>query len=218
MSTAMDFAKYFIQQGLDTNSNTYDGNMKLQKLLFFADIISLAEYGNTLFQDDVCAFSNGCVIEPVRLRYKNDYISLHAESQAFVPSFTDDENKVLALTVAIFGGVSARELSELNHGFDFWRTALERSKQPDGYKDKVLSVITPNEMVPELNKIRSVVDSFEKNKQYTTNKEIVNGIIFLYSDDMEMSDDILEKLDDFSRTAEDDIYSVYLDGKDLVIY
>lgn len=34
MSNAVDFAKFFLKRGADTNRNSYDGNMKLQKLLF----------------------------------------------------------------------------------------------------------------------------------------------------------------------------------------
>jgi hypothetical protein len=34
MADVFDFAKYFLRRGLGTNGNTYDCNMKLQKLLF----------------------------------------------------------------------------------------------------------------------------------------------------------------------------------------
>ena len=43
MGKALDYAKYFIKGGFDSNPNTYDGNMKLNKLLVFADLISMAE-------------------------------------------------------------------------------------------------------------------------------------------------------------------------------
>lgn len=33
MSNAIDIAKFFIKRGLDVSRNTYDGNMKLQKLM-----------------------------------------------------------------------------------------------------------------------------------------------------------------------------------------
>ena len=73
MRDVYDFAKYFIKKGADSLPNTYDGNMKLQKLLTFADLISIAKYGKPLFNDPVLAFKNGCVVEKVRQRYKNDY-------------------------------------------------------------------------------------------------------------------------------------------------
>lgn len=218
MATAIDFAKYFIKKGLDTNHNTYDGNMKLQKLLFFADIISLAESGEVLFSDPICAFSNGCVVESVRLRYKTDYSALHAESLEFVPSFTEAESNIINLTIAMFGDASAKELSDLNHSFAFWKTALQRSVQPNGYKDKHQAEVTPSEMMTEIDKIRTVIDAFRGGQCETENQEIVNGVTFYYPDNLEMSDEVLEKLDRFSREADDEVYSVYLDGENLVIY
>ena len=88
MRDAYDFAKYFIKNGYDSNPNTYDGNMKLQKMLTFANAISLAEYGKPLFNDKILAFTNGCVVEKVRLRYRNDYKGLKRDSDVFQPDFT----------------------------------------------------------------------------------------------------------------------------------
>ena len=59
MSNALDFAKVFLKRGLDTNRDTYDGNMKLQKLLFFSNLVSIAEKGKPLFTDPIYAFANG---------------------------------------------------------------------------------------------------------------------------------------------------------------
>ena len=83
MRDVYDFAKYFIKNGADSLPNTYDGNMKLQKLLVFADMINVAEYGELLFDDEVLAFKNGCVVEKVRLRYKADYIGFKRDSDNF---------------------------------------------------------------------------------------------------------------------------------------
>ena len=218
MSNALDFAKVFLKRGLDTNRDTYDGNMKLQKLLFFSNLVSIAEKGKPLFTDPIYAFSNGCVIENVRLRYKNDCKSLCDDSAAYDPDLTQDEYDVINLTADIFGKLSARELSELNHSFDFWKNAYEHSKQPDRYKDKNLAIVTYSEMQPEINKIKTVIDCFKSNKAERTLKEVVNGITFYYSPDMEITDDILEQLDIFSKSAEDESYSVYKENGELVIY
>lgn len=58
MSNAINYAKYIIRNGLDTNHNTYDGNMKLQKLLFFADYISLKVLSNSILRFIKIALSN----------------------------------------------------------------------------------------------------------------------------------------------------------------
>jgi len=77
---AIDVALWFINQGLDNPSNTYDGNMKLQKLLYFAQLIYLAKYGDLLFEEPIYAYKNGAVVEKVRLTYKNHYELLANEA------------------------------------------------------------------------------------------------------------------------------------------
>jgi uncharacterized phage-associated protein len=218
MSSAMDFAKVFIKRGLDTHRNTYDGNMKLQKLLFFADFISIAEKGKPLFFEQVRAYLNGCVVEEVRLRYKNDCINFCSESESYEPTFTQDEYDVLNLTADIFGKLSARELSDLNHNFSFWKSSYDNSQQSDGFKNKDLAIITVENMREEADSLRVIIDRFKANKGNRAFKEIVNGITFYYSPDIEMTDAILEQLDAFSGDADDTIYSVYIDNGNLVIY
>lgn len=218
MSTALDFAKIFIKRGLDTNRNTYDGNMKLQKLLFFAMIISLAEKGTPLFSEPIYAFTNGCVVENVRLRYKNDCANLCNESEGFEPSFTQDEYDVINLTTDLFGNLSARELSNLNHSFDFWKNALARSEQPNGYRDKQAAIVTTDEMLRELDKIRLVIQNYKERALDRSFKEIINGVAFFYPPDMQLTDELLEYLDGFSMEAEDTAYTIYLDDGNLVIY
>ena len=217
MSNATDIAKFFIKRGLDTSRNTYDGNMKLQKLLFFANLISLSETGEKLFPEPIRAFSNGCVVENVRLRYKNDFANFYSDSKAFEPDFTQSEYDVLNMTTDIFGQLSARELSNLNHSFSFWKRAYERSQQPDGYRDKDLAVISEDEMLDEIDKIKAVIKSYQTNRIESSHREIINGKIFFYSPEFEMTDAIIEQLEEFSRFADDDTYSIYLENGSLVI-
>ena len=218
MLRAIDVAKLFIKRGLDTFCNTHDGNMKIQKLLFFANLISLSEKGVPLFSDDVSAFINGCVVEDVRLRYKNAYNDLHKDSMQFNPDFTQDEYEVINLTEKLFGDLSARELSTINHSFKFWEVAFNRSVLENGFKIKELSTITIDEMMVEVPKIKAVIDEFRANLACGKSKEIVNGVAFYYSPDMKMTDEIYEQLELFSKEADDNSYSIYLDEGELVIY
>lgn len=218
MSTALDIAKIFIKRGLDTDKNTFDGNMKIQKLLFFADVVSLADKGKPLFNDPILAFKNGCVVESVRLRYKNDYAGIYNDSCAFNPDLSQDEYEAVNLTSEIFGKLSARELSELNHSFDFWRNAFERSKNERSFKDKDLSIISIDEMTSEIPKIKKIIEEYRANASNCAFKETINGVTFFYSPELKMSDDIMEQLETFSMEAEESSYSVYQDNGNLVIY
>lgn len=69
MKNVCDFAEYFIKNGADSIPNTFDGNMKLQKLLVLVNFANIAEYGEPLFSEQVLAFENGCVIEKFQLDF-----------------------------------------------------------------------------------------------------------------------------------------------------
>ena len=86
MKKALDYAKYFIKNGFDAIKcipNTKDGNMKINKLCVFANMINIAEYNTPLFDDKILAFENGCVIENIRFAYRNHYYRLLAQCRNY---------------------------------------------------------------------------------------------------------------------------------------
>ena len=217
MRDVYDFAKFFIKNGADSMPNTYDGNMKLQKLLVLADLASIAEYGELLFNEPVLAFKNGCVVEKVRLRYKNDYVGFKNDSDTFQPDFSEKEYKILNLVMDIFGDASAKELSEINHIFDFWKTAYNNGINENGYHDKSLSIVNMMSQNEDINRMREIICAYREASRDVTEFEIINGVTFHY-DGFELTDEIIEQLENFSLSADDDTYSVYLDNGGLVIY
>ena len=217
MRDVYDYAKYFIKNGADSTPNTYDGNMKLQKLLVLADLANIAEYGQVLFNDEVLAFKNGCVVEKIRLRYKNDYQGFKKDSDSFEPDFTENEYEILGLVLAIFGSASARELSEINHTFNFWKQAYQRGTDANGFHNKFNSVVDMVNQTADVQKMKGILDVYKESAKEVTAKEIINGITYYY-DGFELTDAIIEQLESFSLTADDDVYSMYMDDGKLVIY
>ena len=217
MRDVYDFAKYFIKNGADSMPNTYDGNMKLQKLLVLADLVNIAEYGEPLFGDQVLAFKNGCVVEKVRLRYKNDYVAFRRDSEAYQPDFSEKEYEVLNLVMEIFGCASAKELSDINHTFDFWKLAFDNGTSSTGYHDKEMSVVDMLSQRSDIEKMREIISAYRETANNVMASEIINGVTFYY-DGFALTDDMIDQLENFSLSAEDDTYSVYLDNGKLVIY
>lgn len=217
MKDVYDFAKFFIKNGADSLPNTYDGNMKLQKLLVFADFVSVAEYGELLFGDQVLAFKNGCVVEKVRLRYKNDYSGFKNDSDIYQPDFTEREYSVLNLVLAIFGGATARELSEINHTFRFWSSAFENGTDEHGYHNKGQSVVDMFAQKEDIERMKEIISSFRESSSDVAAREVINGVTFFY-DGFSLTDEMIEQLESFSVNAEDDSYTAYLDDGKLVVY
>lgn len=217
MRDVYDYAKFFIKNGADSKPNTYDGNMKLQKLLVLADLANIAEYGEPLFNDPVLAFKNGCVVEKVRLRYKNDYITFKRDSESYQPDFSEKEYEILKLVMEIFGSASAKELSDINHTFDFWKLAFDNGTSSTGYHNKELSVVDMVSQQADVEKMREIIAAYRETANDITGSETINGVTFFF-DGFALTDDMIDQLESFSLSADDDTYSVYLDDGKLVIY
>lgn len=218
MKDVYDYAKYFIRNNKDSFPDTFDGNMKLQKLLTFANLISISEYNENLFGDKILAYKNGCVIEKIRLRFKNDYISFMNDSALFQPDFSEREYTILNLVNEIFGKSSARELSAINHEFNFWKFAFEKSKTNiPFYYDKEKAVVDMKSNKEDIETMKDIIEAYKETALDKSSKEVINGIAFYY-DDMELTDEIYNYLEEFSLSAEDDAYTIYKDGEALVVY
>ena len=217
MRDVYDFAKFFIKSGADFTPNTYDGNMKLQKLLVLADMAHLAQYGQPLFKDDVLAFENGLVVEKVRLRYRNDYSGLKADSEKFDPDFSEEEYETLKAVIGVYGHLSAKELSDLNHRFRTWRDAYQNGTEENGYHDKKKSVVDFNAFPEDIEAVGKAVRAYKETMKTALKYEVINGVRFYY-DDMTITDDIIAELEKFSQVCEDDAYSICSDDGKLVIF
>lgn len=159
---SVDIAKWFINQKLDESPNSMSGNMKLQKLLFFSQLIYMCENnGKTMYDDEFNAFEHGMVLETVRQEYKNNYAALLKESNKEI-NFPSDIIKALTITKDIFGGCSADELSELSHQFQSWNKYLKKSINNNGTYDKQKSKVPYSELKKELYRMKKVLDAYKE--------------------------------------------------------
>lgn len=220
MVDVLDCAKYFMKNATGLN-NSFDGSMKLQKLLVFSNLVNMALNNKPLFKDRLYAFKNGCVVDSVRLKYKKDYLGLKKESESFKPNFSECELEALDITLNIFDKLSAKELSDLNHEFDFWK---------DSYVDGENYCIVSNDNIKkELPIIKNIIDSY-RNRDKNKKTEVINGITFYYDPNNLNIDanfivdgesySIMDELYDFTlNELDENCYSIYLDEfGELVIF
>lgn len=215
MRDVYDFAKYFIKNGADSTPNTYDGNMKLQKLLVLADMAYMAQECQRLFNDEIFVVGNGLIVEKVWLRYRNDYYGLKADSERFNPDFMEKEYEILKAVLEIYGSLSARELSKLIHSFKVWRMAFQNEMAENGHQTKLVVDFTayPEDIAAVGRALKAHAETMRTPHKY----ELINGIKFCYND-IEMTDELIGKLERFSKMCEDDAYSIGTDDGRLVIY
>lgn len=158
-------ARWFINQNLDNPSNSRDGNMKLQKLLFFSQLIYMCQNkGKTMYNDEFNAFEHGMVLEKVRLEYQNNFNELYKESNSAV-NIPEDVERALILTKKIFGDCSANDLSDMSHQFKAWNKYFTKSINKTGGYNKLKSKVPYSELKEELYKIEKVLSAYDSSSK-----------------------------------------------------
>lgn len=219
---AIDIAKLFIKKGLDYPRNTLDGNMKLQKLVYFSQLIHLAKYGKPLFDDPIYAFKHGSVIENVRQAYQYNNNWLVNESMKFEEDLIEEEKESIELTERIFGNLTANELSELNHQQFSWKSSYDRSVDDFfDYHHKEASIIDIERIIEhDIEKVQQLLLAFEVSKESKKHFIVINSITFYFEPDQTvLNDEILSELEEFTHDCTESIYTFYFDENlGLVIF
>lgn len=163
-------AKWFIAQELDKPANKKEGNIKIQKLLFFSQLIYMCKNnGKLMYNEKFNAFENGMVLEKVRKEYLKSYSNLKLEAQEKL-ELPSDILEALNLTKKIFGKCSAEELSEMSHEFECWKKYFKKSGIKNHY-DKNKSIVPYEELEKELYKVQRVLNAYEISKNEIEDEE-----------------------------------------------
>lgn len=190
--------------------------MKLQKLLYFSQLIHLAKHGEVLFEEPIYAFQRGSVVEEVRLQYKNSHQNLVTEANLMRYCFDDDEMDTINTTIAIFGDSSAQELSELNHLHQSWEKAYVKSRVRNSCNNfhnhnKEKSIIPVQDMLQyDLADINKVLEAYEMTSAFEEECKVINNVKFYYDpEEVTMNEHLLSYLESFP--ADETAYTVCID-------
>lgn len=120
MKSAQDVANFFL-------SHRYDGemddisNLKLQKLLYYAQAYALVFLDRPLFDDPITAWDHGPVVESVYHSYKQYGKSPLPPLQAYsLTQFNEDELIILNRVANDYGQYTAWKLRNLTHEEEPW--------------------------------------------------------------------------------------------------
>lgn len=125
---AVQIADFLVEQAIRDQSGDLLTNLKLQKLLYYAEGCHLAVHGSSLFSDRIEAWEMGPVIPDVYHRFKpcgrlpieepySDVIKLAEPTQAF-----------LLEICSVFGRFSASQLVAMTHNETPWLKTYRKSK------------------------------------------------------------------------------------------
>ena len=156
MKTIFDYVKWFLINDIDKDKkDKFRVQIKVQNLLFFAQLISLSKYNKLLFKDNFSAYENGMFLTNIKDKYNTNISEIYNRDDV---EFTEDEIDVLNLTNNIFGLETAETLSEITYQFDYWN---------EYYKNTSKSIVPNEELQRDLELIDDVlfVHEYKKTKE-----------------------------------------------------
>lgn len=123
MSTlsCFDVAEYFLSKS-DEEAGDVISNLKLQKLVYYAQGFSLAINDRPLFQEEICAWQHGPVCPELYHRYKNyGALGIPIPTNVDFSKFSKLDKELLDEVYDVYGQFSAWKLRNMTHEEDPWR-------------------------------------------------------------------------------------------------
>jgi uncharacterized phage-associated protein len=120
MIPALQVAKYFVSQ-VDEEAGDSISNLKLQKLLYYAQGGFLACHDRPLFPEAIKAWAHGPVVPQVYHEYKKFGSGPIPVEQVDLDGYPSDVREVLDEVNAVYGQFSATKLRAMTHEEPPWR-------------------------------------------------------------------------------------------------
>ncbi|MDY7013941.1 MAG: DUF4065 domain-containing protein [Cyanobacteriota bacterium] len=133
VQSCFEIADYFIWLANETGS--FISNLKLQKLVYYAQAWHLALYQTPLFEEDFQAWIHGPVIPELYQKYK-DYRWRPILKDVTLPKLTPDILKFLDEVAEEYFACDSYELEQMTHAEAPWNQARE-NLQPDEPSDAI---------------------------------------------------------------------------------
>lgn len=117
--SAFDISRWFINYNNSQEEADLLTNLKLQKLLYYAQGTSIKYTGKTLFTEEMYALQYGPVVSDVYNKYKV-YGRNHIDEVVDAPELENDVTVILEDVFEEYGQFSAWKLVEMTHNESPW--------------------------------------------------------------------------------------------------
>ncbi|MGB3515575.1 MAG: type II toxin-antitoxin system antitoxin SocA domain-containing protein [Elainellaceae cyanobacterium] len=131
--SCFDIADYFISIANETGS--FISNLKLQKLVYYAQAWHIALYDSPLFEEDFEAWVHGPVIPSLYKEYKS--FGWQPIFKDAAPELSNDVCQFLDEVAEEYFACDAYELEQMTHAEDPWNWA-RRDLAPDEPSNEVI--------------------------------------------------------------------------------
>jgi uncharacterized phage-associated protein len=120
--TAYDVANVFLKLG-DTDSGDVLTNLKVQKLLYYAQGFSLALFDEPLFSEEISAWEHGPVVVDLYYKFKKfGYMQIAILEDIKDGLFTKEQLDLISEVNKVYGQFSAWKLRDMTHNETPWTT------------------------------------------------------------------------------------------------
>lgn len=120
----LNVTRYFIIRAYEDGIEAEMTNMKVQKLLYYAQSLHLALYNEPLFDEEIQAWRYGPVCPPAYSFYsKFEAEQLPVPERKYLLQIPDETKELLEEVWEYFGGYHAYGLSDMTHGEFPWKKA-----------------------------------------------------------------------------------------------
>jgi uncharacterized phage-associated protein len=127
MLNCRDIAKYFLSL-ISEESGDLISNLKLQKLVYYAQGLQLALYETPLFDEEIEAWTHGPVVPELYYSYKDCGSNAIPRPTDIDFSVYDDQTKeVLDEVYQVYGQFSAWKLRNMTHDEQPWQSVYSTS-------------------------------------------------------------------------------------------
>lgn len=139
MINCLTVAKYFIIRAYQDRIENEMTNMKVQKLLYYAQCLHLALNDEPLFDQVIEAWRYGPVCPPAYQYYsKFEAEQLPIPNQELLGEIPTEQKEILEEVWDYFGGYHAYRLSDMTHGEFPWQKARKGLPLDAGSKEPIL--------------------------------------------------------------------------------
>ena len=121
MKTAKEIALYFIE------TCSVD-NLKLQKLLYYCQAMSLFLNDEPIFKDEIQAWAYGPVVPNVYHEYKTNNFNTIDNISITLPKYSTEELKAMDETLSCYSSYTGPELINETHSELPWKQAYENGQ------------------------------------------------------------------------------------------
>lgn len=125
--SALQIAEWFLnynRKQMNEEDAEYITNLKLQKLLYYAQGCYLALTDNPLFKEDILAWEHGPVVNEVYQKYKINGARGIQYDEKFCENIDEQTQNILKQVYEVFGSYSAWALRNKTHQEAPWQKTI----------------------------------------------------------------------------------------------